>query len=278
MNGSTFAWLRPRSILLMLSIVVIAIYAAFPIYWMIVSGFRTPAGLYENNLLPGPFGVRSYTDLFILTDFSRYLLNSTIVSIGATALTLLVATPMAYALVRGRLKGAMLLVRGMLFAYMFPPLLMLIPIYIMMVRTGLDGTLLSLIVSYQSATLPLAVWMLWSFFKTLPVAVEEAALIDGCTRWQILYKIILPISLPGLLTVTIFAFLISWAEFIFPLVIASGESLRPVTYGLFQIAGTYASDWGVLMAGATLAALPLIVALMFLGRYFIEGLAAGAVK
>jgi multiple sugar transport system permease protein len=200
------------------------------------------------------------------------------VSIGTTLLTLAVAVPMAYTLVRGRVRGATSMVRCMLFAYMFPALLLVIPIDIFLVRTGLADSLSALIITFRSFTLPLAVWVLWSFFKTLPFAIEEAALVDGCTRWQTLYRIILPISLPGMVTVTIFSFLLAWSEFVFPMITTSSDDVRTVTYGLSQISDTYSADWGVLIAGATLAALLLIAKFMFLGRFFIRGLSAGAVK
>lgn len=273
---------RQRSLLhrpaLLIAVLLIGVYSLFPIYWMIITSLRATPHLFDANLLPGPFGWNSYRTLFALTNFPVYLLNSTIVAVGATVLTVVVAAPMAYALVRGRVRGAMTLVRAMLFAYMFPALLLVIPLDILLVRTGLDNTLPTLIVTYQSFTLPLAVWLLWSFFKTFPFAIEEAALIDGCTRWQALTKIILPISLPGVLTVTIFAFLLAWSDFVFPLILTSDDSMKTIPYGLTVIGDTYDADWGVLMAGATLAALPLMVVFSFLGRYFVRGLTVGAVK
>ncbi len=263
---------------LAVAVAVIVIYSFFPVYWMLITGVRAGGSLYSASLLPGPFGWTNYSRLFVLTNFPRYLMNSIIVSVGATVLTVVIATPMAYALVRGRVWGARLMVRSMLFAYMFPALLLVIPIDIFLVRVGMDNSLFSLIVTYQSFTLPLAVWLLWSFFRTFPFAIEEAALVDGCTRLQALYKIIMPISLPGMLTVTIFSFLLAWSDFVFPLIITSNDDLKVIPYGLTQIADTYDADWGVLMAGATLAALPLMLIFMFLGRYFVRGMSAGAVK
>ncbi len=259
-------------------VVLVAVYSAFPVYWMFITGVRATQSLFTPSLLPGPFGLTSYRNLFTLTNFPLYLLNSVIVSIGTTILTVLVATPMAYTLIRGRIRGAKLLVRSMLFAYMFPALLLVIPIDIFLVRNGLDNSLLSLIVTYQSFTLPLAVWLLWSYFKTFPFAIEEAALVDGCTRWQSLYKVIIPISLPGMLTVTLFSFLLAWSDFVFPMIITSDDATRTVLYGLTQISDTYNADWGVLMAGSSLAALPLLLILFALGRFFVRGLSDGAIK
>lgn len=259
-------------------IVLIAVYCLFPVYWMFVTSVRATDRLFTGSLLPGPFGLTSFRNLFTLTNFPQYLWNSIVVSLGTTALTVLVAAPMAYALIRGRVWGARLMVRALLFAYMFPALLLVIPIDVVLVRAGLDNTLLSLILSYQSFTLPLAVWLLWSFFKTFPWAVEEAALVDGCTRWQSLFIVVLPISLPGVLTVSIFSFLLAWSDFVFPMIITSDDDKRTVLYGLTQISDTYNADWGVLMAGSSLAALPLLILLMWLGRFFIRGISEGAVK
>jgi multiple sugar transport system permease protein len=260
------------------AIALIVLYSGFPVYWMVITALRATKSLFTTSLLPGPFGLDSFRTLFTLTNFPRYLLNSVIVSVSTTFLTVVIATPMAYALVRGRVRGAQLLVRGMLFAYMFPALLLAIPIEIFLVRTHLDNSLMSLTATYLSFTLPLAVWLLWSFFKTFPFAIEEAALVDGCTRWQSLYKVVVPISLPGMLTVTLFSFLLAWSDFVFPMIMTSDDDKRTVLYGLTQISDTYNADWGVLMAGASLAALPVVLILMGLGRFFVRGLSEGAVK
>ncbi|HTI81025.1 MAG TPA: carbohydrate ABC transporter permease [Acetobacteraceae bacterium] len=259
-------------------VALVAIYALFPLYWMIISGLRDRPHLYDPKLTPGPFALSSYNTLFGLTDFPTYFMNSVFVSIITTILTVLISVPMAYALVRSQLPGRMLIVRSMLFAYMFPALLLALPIDIFLVRAGLDGTLIGLSVVYLSFTLPLSVWLLWSFFKGFPFAIEEAALVDGCTRLQAVCRVILPIISPAVVTVTIFAFLLAWSDFVFSLILITNDSQRTVPFGLVAIIDMYDTDWGVLMAGATLASIPLIALFMFLSRYFVTGLSMGAVK
>ena len=213
-----------------------------------------------------------------LTDFPTYYLNSILIAVGTTAITVAVVTPMAYALVRSRLPGMMLMVRAMLFAYMFPALLLAIPIYIFLVKIGLDDTRLSLILTHSTFTLPLGVWLMWGFFKNFPFEVEESAFIDGCSRLQAIYRIIMPLTLPGVLTVVLFAFVLSWSDFVFSLILISSDELKTLPYGLASIDDAYDANWGELMAGSTMICLPLLALFAFLSRYFIRGLSMGQLR
>lgn len=266
-----------RVILLVLGIGVI-LYSLFPLYWMLISGVRAEQALFEPLLLPGPYSLQGYRTILSLTDFPTYYINSILVAVGTTLLTIAVVTPMAYALVRSRMPGMMLIVRAMLFAYMFPALLLAIPIYIFLVKIGWDDSLSSLVLTYCSFTLPLGVWLMWGFFKSFPFEIEEAALVDGCSRLQAIYRVILPITLPGVLTVAIFAFLLAWSDFVFSLVLITTDSLKTLPYGLASMDDAYDANWGELMAGSTMIVLPLLIAFAFLGKYFIRGLSMGAVK
>jgi multiple sugar transport system permease protein len=256
----------------------VVLYSLFPLYWMIVSGVREEQSLFEPLLLPGPYSLRGYQTILSLTDFPTYYINSILVAVGTTLLTIAVVTPMAYALVRSRMPGMMLIVRAMLFAYMFPALLLAIPIYIFLVKVGWDDALSSLVLTYCSFTLPLGVWLMWGFFKNFPFEIEEAALVDGCSRLQAIYRVILPITLPGVLTVAIFSFLLAWSDFVFSLVLITSDSLKTLPYGLASMDDAYDANWGELMAGSTMIVLPLLVLFVFLGKYFIRGLSMGAVK
>ena len=172
----------------------------------------------------------------------------------------------------------MLMVRAMLFAYMFPALLLAIPIYIFLVKIGLDDTRLSLILTHSTFTLPLGVWLMWGFFKNFPFEVEESAFIDGCSRLQAIYRIIMPLTLPGVLTVVLFAFVLSWSDFVFSLILITSDELKTLPYGLASIDDAYDANWGELMAGSTMICLPLLALFAFLSRYFIRGLSMGSVK
>jgi ABC-type glycerol-3-phosphate transport system permease component len=184
----------------------------------------------------------------------------------------------AYGVTRQRIRGKQMIIAGMLYAYMFPPLLLAIPLYSMFSLIGLNDTLLSLVISHLTITMPLGVWFLWGFFKTMPFELEEAAMVDGCTRLGAFLRVVLPLSVPGLVTVAIFAFLLSWTDYTFALVMIGSDANKTVPLGLASMIGAFDLRWGDVMAGSTLIALPLFAAFLALSRYFVQGLTAGAVK
>ena len=184
----------------------------------------------------------------------------------------------AYGVTRQRIRGKKAIVAGMLYAYMFPPLLLAIPLYTMFALVGLNDTLLSLVISHLTMTMPLGVWFLWGFFKAMPFELEEAAMVDGCTRLGAFLRVVLPLSVPGLVTVAIFAFLLSWTDYTFALVMIGSDANKTVPLGLASMIGAFDLRWGDIMAGSTLIALPLFAAFVMLSRYFVQGLTAGAVK
>jgi ABC-type glycerol-3-phosphate transport system permease component len=184
----------------------------------------------------------------------------------------------AYAVTRQRIRGKKLIVGAMLYAYMFPPLLIAIPMFTIFARLGLSDTLVGLIASHLTLTLPLGVWFLWGFFKGMPFELEEAAMVDGCTRLGAFLRVVLPLSLPGLITVAIFSFLLSWTDYTFALIMIGSDANKTLPVGLASMVGSFDLRWGEIMAGSTLIALPLFGAFALLTQYFIQGLGAGAVK
>ena len=205
-------------------------------------------------------------------------MNSVLVAFGTVCITLVMSVLIAYSVTRLQFRGKMAIVGTMLYAYMFPPLLLAIPLFSLFVKLGLADTRLSLMISHCTITLPLGVWLLWGFFKQIPMDVEEAAMVDGCSRLRAFVLVVLPLTLPGVLTVAIFSFLLSWTDYTFALVMIGTDSLKTLPAGLDTMVGMYELRWGELMAGSTLIALPLLVMFMFLSRYFIHGLSAGALK
>jgi multiple sugar transport system permease protein len=197
---------------------------------------------------------------------------------AVVVITLLVSVVIAYVVTRYRIPGKTIIVGSMLYAYMFPPLLLAIPLLSIFASIGLADSLWSVVAAHCTLTIPLGVWLLWGFFKVMPLDLEEAAMVDGCTRAGAFFRVVLPLSLPGIVTVAIFAFLLSWTDYIFAFVLVSSDSQKTLPVGLASILGTFDARWGELMAGATLIALPLLVLFTFLSRYFIQGLAAGAMK
>ncbi len=269
----------PRRLGLSVAALVIAVYSAFPIYWMVVSSLREPTELLTNiSLIPSALSLESYRNLLELTDYPRHFLNSVIVAVVAVLVTMVFSVMIAYAVTRQRIRGKKVIVGAMLYAYMFPPLLIAIPIFTIFARMGLSDTLTGLIVSHLTLTLPLGVWFLWGFFKSMPFELEEAAMVDGCTRLGAFLRVVLPLALPGLITVAIFSFLLSWTDYTFALVMIGSDANKTLPVGLASMVGSFDLRWGEIMAGSTLIALPLFAAFALMTQYFIQGLGAGAVK
>ena len=264
---------------LYVAMAVTLIYSFFPVYWMLVTSVRDPKVLYNQvSLIPGPFSLESYETLLAATDYPTWFTNSVVVASVTVVITLIFSVLIAYAVTRLHLRGKTAIIGSMLLAYMFPPLLVAIPLYTIFAQIGLANTHLALILSHCTITLPLGVWLLWGFFKQLPIDVEQAAMVDGCSRLGAFFRVVLPLSLPGVTTVAIFSFLLSWTDYTFALVMIDSDDQKTLPVGLETMTGQYELRDGELMAGSTLIALPLLILFIFLNRYFIHGLAAGAVK
>ncbi len=269
----------PARLCLYAAAIVIAIYSAFPIYWMVISSLREPTSLLSTvSLMPGPFTLEYYRNLLELTDYPTHFMNSVIVAVVTVVVTMIFSIMIAYAVTRQRIRGKKLIVGAMLYAYMFPPLLIAIPMFTIFARLGLSDTLIGLIASHLTLTLPLGVWFLWGFFKGMPFELEEAAMVDGCTRLGAFLRVVLPLSLPGLITVAIFSFLLSWTDYTFALIMIGSDANKTLPVGLASMVGSFDLRWGEIMAVSTLIALPLFAAFALLTQYFIQGLGAGAVK
>ena len=265
---------------LAVGVLLVCAWSFLPIYWMVLSSLRAPSQLFRDpSLLPSwPLSLQSYEDLLGTTNYLQQFGNSVVVALSVVAITLTISIVVAYTITRYRLRGKSLLISSMLYAYMFPPLLLAIPLLSIFASVGLSDTRLAVIVAHCTLTLPLGIWLFWGFFKAMPFELEEAAMVDGCSRIRAFVLVVLPLSLPGIVTVAIFSFLLSWTDYIFAFVLLSSDAQKTLPVGLASILGTFDVRWGEVMAGATLIALPLFVMFIFLSRYFIQGLAAGATK
>lgn len=270
-----------QRVILYIGVALMCVWSFFPIYWMIVSSLRPERDLFGRpRLIPSTIdtGLKSYRTLLELTDYPMQFKNSMQVALTVVVITLVISVLVAYVVTRYRVPGKKLIVGGMLYAYMFPPLLLAIPMLSIFASLGLADSLISVVVAHCTLTIPLGVWLLWGFFKVMPLDLEEAAMVDGCTRAGAFFRVVLPLSLPGIVTVAIFSFLLSWTDYVFAFVLVSSDSQKTLPVGLASILGTFDARWGELMSGATLIALPLLVLFIFLSRYFIQGLASGAMK
>lgn len=263
-----------------LSLGVLVTLVGFPVYWMLLTSFkhREQLGTTRSVFWPSPFALQNYTNLFTQFHFGTWMANSAIVAISATLLSTLAGVLGAYSLARLRFRGRDTIAGAVLVTYLVPPTILFIPLFRVIKNLGLDNSLTGLIVAYPTFTVPLATWLLIGFFKSIPVELEQAAMIDGASRWRILTLIVLPLSKPGLVAAALFAFTNSWNEFIYALVFNSQAKLHTVTVGLTSLVMGDVYLWGELMAGAVLATLPVVILYLYLQKYVVAGLTAGAVK
>jgi multiple sugar transport system permease protein len=231
-----------------------------------------------DTLFPQTLTTEHYSKLFNDSPFPTFLRNSLLVAAGTMVITVILSTLAAYGLYRMRFPGRKMLFRIILITYAFPGVLLLVPMYQMMSALGLVDRLLALVIVDVTLASPFAVWMLQAFFRTIPQELEEAAALDGATRLGIIVRIMLPLAAPGVASIAIFAFITSWTEYIFASILIISEANRTVPVGLAGIIGQYQVDWGLLLAGATVTTLPVLVLFGLVGRNFVEGLTAGAVR
>jgi multiple sugar transport system permease protein len=253
----------------------------FPLYWVIVSSLKNTVELFHTppTLFPLHVDWTPYIANFVQNqDILRYMGNSLQIALGTMILSLVLAAPIAYALARLPIRGKNVFLLSLLVVQMFPSIMLAVPLFVMFSRIGLTNSLLAVVLAVTTRTLPFAALILRPFFLVLPRELEDAAAIDGCTLWGAFYRIILPLSRPGLLTVAALTFLMGWSDFLFPLTLINDDAKRPLTLGLYKFISEYGSRWNDLMAVATVAALPIILVFMFGQRYITTGLVAGAVK
>ncbi len=262
---------------------IYVLVTVFPFYWMFITAFKTNSDLYElknNPLIFNDWPTLAHVDyLFSKTLFGTWMWNSLVIGLSVVVITLLVATPAGYALARLNLPGAQQLGIVIFATYLVPPTLLFIPLTRVVYVLGLANTIWSLVIVLPTISIPFGTWLLMGFFKNVPKEIEEAALVDGASRAQAVFKVVLPISRAGLAAAGMFAFAISLQAFLYPLVFTSSAHVKPVTLGV--VTDLIRGDiyyWGELMAGALIAGLPVAILFNFLLNDFIEGITGGALK
>ncbi len=253
----------------------------FPFYWMAITAFKPDE---EMALSSGnPFWVlaptlKHFKILLFDTPFPGWLWNSVLIATVATLVSLAASIFAAYAIERLRLQGSRQVGLGIFFAYLVPPSILFIPLAAIVFQLGLFDTRMALILTYPTFLIPFSTWLLMGYFRSIPYELEECALIDGATRWEILIKIILPLSVPGLISAGIFAFTLSWNEFIYALTFISSSEAKTVPVGIVtELIEGDVYHWGALMAGALLGSLPVAIVYSFFVEYYVSGM-TGAVK
>jgi multiple sugar transport system permease protein len=245
---------------------------------MILASLKTNKEIYDDfTLLPKTLYFGHYVTL-LGGKFGIWLRNSAEVSLAATALSITLGALGAYSITRLRFAGRRVVALGLIFTYLIPQSLLFIPLFQIVSGLGLTDTLGALILIYPTITLPFCTWLLMGYFKSIPVELEEAALIDGCNRLGVLWRIVLPLSTPALVVVGLFSFTQAWNEFLYALVITNSLATRTVTVGLTQMLGEDVFYWGQMMAGALITALPPVIMYTLAQRLVIKGLVVGGVK
>ncbi|MEM6463645.1 MAG: carbohydrate ABC transporter permease [Pseudomonadota bacterium] len=261
-------------------IAVIGGLVALPFWLVVSSSIKAPQEIISRtpSFFPQSFTTEHYKTLLAASDYATYLANSVLVALASTLLTLALAIPAGYAFFRIQFRGRETLYRAILLAYAFPSIVVLVPLFALFARFGLVDTRAALILVNTAFALPFAIWMLRAFFEQIPPEIEEAARLDGGPPLTVLRRILLPLIAPGVGAVAIFAFITSWTEYVFASVLILSDAKRTVPVGFSGIIGQYQVDWGLLLAGASLAILPVVLLFALIGRWFVTGLTEGAVK
>ncbi|MGH6777590.1 MAG: carbohydrate ABC transporter permease [Bradyrhizobium sp.] len=266
-----------------LAVAFFVILTAFPFYWMLITSLKTNPDLYSITNTPFWFNdaptLEHYRYLFEHTEFVRWLVNSLVIGVCVTAITLVTALPAGYSLTRMTGRSGEALGIGIFLTYLVPPTLLFLPLSRIIAHLGLQNSMWSLVLVYPTFTIPFCTWLLMGFFKSMPVEIEEAAIVDGCSLFGAFMRMVIPLSWPAILTSVIFTFTLTLQEFVYALTFISATDQKPITLGVATdlIRGDV-FFWGEIMAGALIASVPVAIAYnLFLDR-FISGITGGAVK
>jgi len=265
------------------AVITLVVFAAFPFYWMLITTFKTDGDLYNLKSIPYWFNASPTLEhlkyLFEDTLFVQWLSNTALIGVCVVAITLLVSLPAGYGLARMPGRSGENLSIGIFLTYLVPPTLLFLPLARIVTLLGLQDSLWALVVVYPTFTIPFCTWLLMGFFKSVPREIEEAAIVDGCTVIGAFVKTVLPISLPAILTVVIFAFTLTMQEFVYALTFISSSAEKPVTLGVAtDLVRGDIFYWGELMGAALISSVPVAIAYNFFLDRFISGITGGAVK
>ncbi len=259
---------------------VLVVLVLGPLYWVTVSALKGREEILRTTptLFPQSVTFDNFRQLFTATDYQTYLINSFIVALLTAVFTVLVAFLGAYGLYRLRVPGGEKIAGLVLLSYMIPGTLLLVPLYQVFAQLRIVDTHTALVLVNIAFTAPFCTWLLRGFLQAVPREVDEAAAIDGAGPLRTMFSVVLPLMAPGLATVAVYAFVYSWTEFVFASQLLISDELKTLPIGLSAIMGQYTVNWGLLMAGTVCTMVPAIVAFTFVGKYFVGGLTAGAVK
>lgn len=272
--------IKMRKILLFyIPLISIVLFTVFPFIWTFITSIKPEKELFTNHVqyyTKNPT-LENYFELFRNTSFPKNMLNSLLIAGVTSVVSLFVSLLAAYGFSRFRFRGKYVFLVSFLSINMFPPVLLLIPLYSIMRKIGILYTPYALIIAYSTFTIPFSVWLLTGYLDDLPSSIDEAAMVDGCSRMQAFFKVILPLTVPGIIATGAYIFITSWNEFVFA-VMFTNEGTRTLPVALQAFIGQFNVQWGLLTAGGVVTTLPILLLFMLIEKRLVEGLTAGAVK
>ncbi|MCT8139291.1 carbohydrate ABC transporter permease [Anaerobacillus sp. CMMVII] len=263
-----------------IAISVYALIMIFPLLWMFSTAFKSSNEIFSltPSFIPEKFTFQAFKDVLMMDAYRRYLGNSLFVATCSTLISVVLSSLAGYGFSRFYFRGRKRMLHLFLSAQMIPGVLLLMPIFFIMTKFKLIDSYLGLILAYVTFSLPFSTWIMTGFYKGIPRELEEAAMIDGASRFQAFLKIIVPLAVPGMISTGIFSFLVAWDEFLFTLTLTSSEAKRTLPYGLYSFMTQYGVEWNNLMAASIIAIIPPFLIFMFLHKYFLRGFTSGALK
>ncbi len=284
-------WLNWRRFWFLLALFIFLAMVLFPFYWMVSSSLKSQAEIAgrEPVYIPSEVNLNAYQELFdpshpSYQNFGRAIVNSIIIAIPTTAIAVILSTLGAYAIARMAFRGKNIMLNSILLIYLFPGVLIIIPLFAMVARLGtmfgfdVQDNLSVLVFTYLAQTLPVALYMLTNYFRTIPTEIEQAGLIDGCSRLEVIWRITLPLAIPALISVSIYTFMIAWNEFLYAFIFLNNREMFTMPIAINTIFNDPSPRPHVVMAASTIMTLPVMFLFLAMERYLTEGLAAGGVK
>ena len=269
-----------KKILVAALIGIFLLSVLFPFYWMLASSFKTFEELFSSvpTFFPTEVSWDSYRKAFVQNDLGIYIVNSFKVSGASVLITLAISIVAAYAIARLRFRGKSAASGFFLIVYLFPAILLMIPLFIILSKLRLQDSHAGLVLTYVTQTLPVAVLMLANYFRSIPFDIEEAALVDGCSRLSVIRRITLPLSAPAIATVGLYVFVIAWNEFLFAYVYLNSTDLFTLPIGISQIYHSLHTPWDQVMAASVIVTVPVVILFIWFEKYLVAGLTGGGVK
>ena len=269
-----------RAGVLYIGVLTLLVVGAFPLFWMLATSLKPSVEIFATppRLVPAHPTLENFARLFGETAFLTFFRNSAVVSLATVAVTLSVSALGAYGLTRFAFAGREKVAGLILTTYMFAPVMIIIPFYILVKQLGIVNTRLALVLSYTTFCLPFCLWLLRAFFESIPLELEEAAMVDGAGRARAVWHVVLPLALPGLIAAAIFTFILAYNDFLFALVLITSEELKTLPVGVNDLFNATIVDWGMIMAAGVMITLPAVLFFAGVQRYLVQGWGAGGVK